>query len=589
MIDAMMNPASTPAVTRCWQHVAALAMVLLAFSLSAILSRAAFERLPHLEDELAYLFQARIFASGHITVDIPEPPHAYWQPFVVDYDPTGQRFGKYSPGWPMLLTLGVLLAQPWLINSLLSALNVALIYRLGSDLLDPDAGLMAALLLSFSPMALLLNASLMAHTSALTFGLLFMWAFHRLRRRQYWAWAIVAGLALGSLAITRPLPALALALPAIVLSLSRLVRAYRRKHFGRTLRPLLLLAALTILIGLLLPLFNAATTGDPHQNLYTLVWAYDRVGFGDCCGRNGHTLDKALLHARYDLSLTAADLFGWQIGPIDGRVRNYWLDGNTWYPNPGLSFLLIPLGVLIGLGWRWRAGATWLLIGLLWLLPLLAWSDAFDTPLLSWGWLIGALLWSWLPLLWLRGNARMTWWLFSVAAGLILLQMAYWVGSQRYSTRYYFEAVAMLSLLTALPLAWLARQWGRRLALPVYGALVGVCLLSLVSYGWPRVMALHGFNNIKRAHIDAVETRRTTDAPVLVIVEGPASGADRVRWRAYGSLMAVTGPHLNTPIVVAWDDGGDGVREAILARFPGREVITMFARRNHAWFPDSLP
>jgi len=585
----MTNPALFPASKRPWHHLASLGLVLLAFSLSALLSRAAFDRLPHLEDELAYLFQARIFASGQATVNIPEPRQAYWQPFVVDYAPTGQRFAKYSPGWPLLLALGVLLGQPWLINALLSALNVALVYRLGSDLLDRDTGLMAALLLTFSPMALLLNASLMAHTSALTFGLVFMWTFHRLARRQQWAWAIVAGLALGSLAITRPLPALALAMPAIVLSLIWLARAYRRKHFGRVLRPLLLLAALTILVGLLLPLFNAAATGDPRQNLYTLVWTYDRVGFGDCCGRNGHTLDKALLHARYDLSLTAADLFGWQIGPLDDAVRDYWLDGNTWYPNPGVSFLLIPFGLLVGLGRRWWAGGLWLLIGLLWLLPLLVQPDTFDTPLLSWGWLIGALIWSWLPLLWLRGRARATWWLLSVAVSLILLQMAYWVGSQRYSTRYYFEAVALLSLLTALPLSWLARQWGRRLALPVYGALVGVCMLSLVSYSWPRVMALHGFNNIRQAHIDAVESRRTTDAPLLVIVEGPASGADRVRWRAYGSLMAVTGPRLDTPIVVAWDYGGDDVREAILARFPDREVILMIARENHAWFPGTSP
>ena len=36
----------------------------LAFAASDIVSRTVFERLPHLEDEIAYLFQARIYERG---------------------------------------------------------------------------------------------------------------------------------------------------------------------------------------------------------------------------------------------------------------------------------------------------------------------------------------------------------------------------------------------------------------------------------------------------------------------------------------------------------------------------------------------
>jgi len=48
------------------------------------LSAFAFERLPHLEDEVAYLFQARTMAMGRLTVPSPAQPDSFWTPFVLD-------------------------------------------------------------------------------------------------------------------------------------------------------------------------------------------------------------------------------------------------------------------------------------------------------------------------------------------------------------------------------------------------------------------------------------------------------------------------------------------------------------------------
>jgi hypothetical protein len=44
--------------------VIVIALALFAFALSALLSRTVFERLPHLEDEMAYLWGARAIAGG---------------------------------------------------------------------------------------------------------------------------------------------------------------------------------------------------------------------------------------------------------------------------------------------------------------------------------------------------------------------------------------------------------------------------------------------------------------------------------------------------------------------------------------------
>ena len=63
---------------------------LIGFLAITILSAQIFEYVPHTEDEVAYLFQAKIFAQNRITVPTPPNDYAFWSPFVIDYE--GARF-----------------------------------------------------------------------------------------------------------------------------------------------------------------------------------------------------------------------------------------------------------------------------------------------------------------------------------------------------------------------------------------------------------------------------------------------------------------------------------------------------------------
>jgi 4-amino-4-deoxy-L-arabinose transferase-like glycosyltransferase len=564
-------------------------MAALSFALAVLFSRTVFERLPHLEDELAYLYQARVFASGHLTVDTPSPSLAYWQPFVVDYD--GQRFGKYSPGWPATLAVGEALGAAWLINAWLAALTVALVYRLAREIYCAEAGAVAAVLVAFSPAALLLNASLMGHTSALFFTTLFLMAIWRFEREQFrLRWAALAGLALGMVLINRPLTAVGVAIPFAGWYAFRLLASLFQRRY-RAAVGIALMGVLVVGVGLAIPAFNAAATGDPARNLYTLVWDYDHVGFGECCGRNVHRLEKALIHTRYDLSLSAVDLFGWQIGVTDASLFDHLRTASTYWPHIGLSFVLFPLGMLLGAGPHGRR--AWGLL-VLWLAGALAWVlapfalpvEATRDPALSWAWVLGALLWLQLPIL-ASGRdpaRRWTWMLASLALGLVVVQMTYWIGSQRYSTRYYFEALSAAAILSALPIAWVIRRVSVKLGL---GLLLLVTAWGFFTHSLPRLQALHAFNGVNRAALEAVDARRPDDRPVLVIVRGSLSGEDRVSWRAIGSLLAVTWPLLDSDVVVARDYGTEpGVRESILQRFPDRFVIEAEARGDDFWFID---
>ena len=114
-------------LTKIWGG--AVVICLAAFVAIAILSAQIFEHVPHSEDEVAYLFQAKVFAQNRVTVPTPPLEEAFWSPFVVDYQ--GWRFGKYQPGWPLLLSLGVRLNAPWLINAMLGTLTLVLIAWLG--------------------------------------------------------------------------------------------------------------------------------------------------------------------------------------------------------------------------------------------------------------------------------------------------------------------------------------------------------------------------------------------------------------------------------------------------------------------------
>jgi hypothetical protein len=633
MTDKMTTPLR-------FHKIAALCLVFFAVFMSAFVSRSVFERLPHLEDEVAYLFQAKVFAHGDIVLESPTPRRAFWMPFVLDHvgpDGDSVRFGKYTPGYPMLLALGVLLGQTWVINAFCAGLTVALTFRLGSEMFNEDVGLIAAALLAFSPMALLLNATLMNHTSALTFVMLFIYAYWRIERkrkksRNTFLWALTAGFALGMVAISRPLSAMAIALPFVLWSVSKLIRTLiqpprrqdrqdnaekirsktRLSAFFETLRPLVALGVVTLLISATIPLFNYAATGDPATNLYTLVWSYDRIGYGQGYGRNGHTIQKGIQFARFDLTLTGADLFGWQVAPFDIRqgqfpqfapftpeLQEHVRTRSDYFPVWGISWLLLPFGLWAGFGKRILPVICWWCISFIVIIRTITLDvSLIQNPQFSWLWIIGALLWINLPVLFIsHERTRWMWLLMAVPLTIVVGQMTYWIGSQLYSTRYFFEGLGVFCLLSALGLAWLARN-GIKLfrrgepavrpynvvRLSVYAALAIALLYSLYNYSTPRIGALNGFNQINGQILADVNERREGDRSVLVLITGADSGDGRLTWRALAALNSVTSPYFDSEIVVAWNFGGDDIRQQILEQFPDRQLIEMVGTGNVVTF-----
>src|SRR5574338_865675 len=84
----------------------ALLLAIFAFAAAAYVSLRVYEGMAHIEDEMAYVWQAQVIARGKLVTETPDPcPKCFLVPFVVDYN--GLRFGKYPPGWPAALAFGV--------------------------------------------------------------------------------------------------------------------------------------------------------------------------------------------------------------------------------------------------------------------------------------------------------------------------------------------------------------------------------------------------------------------------------------------------------------------------------------------------
>lgn len=187
-----------------------VAPAVLTVVLASAMAWLAFERLPHVEDEVAYLFQAQTFAGGALTA--PAPPEAalpgldYYLLAVKD----GRWFSVTAPGWPAVLALGALAGVPWLVNPLLAGLAVLLAAAITRRVAGRDQADLLALLMATSPWLIGGAATMMTHSLTLALVLFAWWCVLRADDpgRRAWRQLLMAGLALGWAFATRSLDGL---------------------------------------------------------------------------------------------------------------------------------------------------------------------------------------------------------------------------------------------------------------------------------------------------------------------------------------------------------------------------------------------
>ena len=104
-------------------------------------------------------------ASGNLWV-LPPPVHSG---FKVDHIlMTESRWhSMYPPGWPILLSIGWLFGNPWIINPIITFIATIGVWRIAKTVFDKEVAWLASALFCVSPFVLLMGSGQMAHTSAM--------------------------------------------------------------------------------------------------------------------------------------------------------------------------------------------------------------------------------------------------------------------------------------------------------------------------------------------------------------------------------------------------------------------------------------
>jgi hypothetical protein len=189
-------------------------------ALFAVGTVAVYHDYPLSMDEYAAVFQAKIFAAGQLSAQLPSS-YVDWLvvrgfngEFLIASHETGRAIEVYWPGFSMLLAPFELFQAPWLCNACLAALALLLIHSITQQITQNERAAGWALLFALGSGAFAANAisfySLQAH---LTANLLFVALLLRPNRYR----ALCAGL-VGSIALIlhNPVPHALFAIPWMV-------------------------------------------------------------------------------------------------------------------------------------------------------------------------------------------------------------------------------------------------------------------------------------------------------------------------------------------------------------------------------------
>lgn len=507
---------------------------------AALLSLQILEAMPHVQDSLVILFQSKILAMGRLSLPSPELYRFFDHEFIVNE--AGRWYGIYPPGAPALLVPGLLAGVPWVVNPLLGAAGLFLIYLTGRLAFDRVTAFAALTLGSLSSFALILSASFMSHAASMAFLALFTYGYFGLLKEERTRFAVLAGVGLGGAILIRPQSAFAYAVPFMLASAMVLLSAVRESKGNRTatlrkaLKPQLLLSGIALAGVLLLLAYNWRVTGSPLTFPMRVYSEWIRFGFGTDVGiewPSTHTPARGLANFLFNLAELQQRLFGWE------RM----LPHAFGMPLAGLTLTFMVVPFVSGRFSRWDL----LLAG--------------------------------------------------VIVSTATLFFFYFAHGVMYGPRFYFECLPAFLLLTgrglSLLFVWLsppvstAGSTSPAAAVPPYPerglspllALLLVFLLASLSVRFNReeLPRYRGYNLMHRQGLEAVERAGLSRALVFV-------DADE-RWQQYGQFFWTLDPDLDAnDVLFARDRALHNVGVRGDTPVPNEELMKRFPDRSYYYF-----
>jgi len=255
-----------------------LACAVFVFVFSGLFSYLVLDHIPHINDEISYLFQAKIFMLGKFYVPSPCAKEFFNFTHIIN---NGKWYSQYPPGYPILLLFGLLIGAPWIINPSLASLAIILFYFLGKEIYNVKVGVWTSFLGTISIWYLVMSSTMMSHLSCTFFITLFLlYVFKSLKKPSIMN-GFFSGLGLGMAFLIRPQAAIFIGLPFV---LFYAIKMLSKLHI--MWKNALTIFSIILVFILFFGIFNQITNGHPLKMGYEISHGKEH-GFG--FGKTGYT------------------------------------------------------------------------------------------------------------------------------------------------------------------------------------------------------------------------------------------------------------------------------------------------------------
>jgi len=300
-----------------------------------------FSHVQFTDDERIYLWEAQNLLHGSFTAARPEPSEFFHRLFLFMLPEPGGRWASiYPPGQPALIALGMLMHAPHLPQLVLVGLTIWSACRLADELWGGESAALTGALVASSPLVVLIGATLHNAVPTMFFALTALRHAFRYQASGQRRDLIFVGCATGAALVCRPFDAVLLAVPTVLLIVSRLVRREGAAWSSRALDVVSGAVAAAPFAALLL-VWQRAVTGKallaPYARFMEHWQGAHAFGFGPSAFGVDHTLPLA-----FSKSLVV------------------WARFDTWVFGWPFASLLV---VIVLLGLKRDQAAGWLLVG----------------------------------------------------------------------------------------------------------------------------------------------------------------------------------------------------------------------------------
>ncbi len=262
-------------------------------------------------DTVSYLFQAKLFAKGKISVPVPpqtidgevtlEPNGTPMPEYGLSSSPhinmlNGKWYSKYPFGNALMLMFGVFINAPWLIPALATGGALFLLFLLLRETYGKPIALIAAVIALISPATAGMGSTWFSEPVSRFYLTLFLFTLVRtLKGSGKVVYPLISGFALGYAFNTRPLSAIVFGIvgggfvlyhlykPKVIGKLSSEVDTEDQKDLperGQLIARLGIFFIPFVFMVFVCMAWNSHFTDNPFTFTHTAAQPYDKIGFG---------------------------------------------------------------------------------------------------------------------------------------------------------------------------------------------------------------------------------------------------------------------------------------------------------------------